>query len=68
LAEEILHKSVRVGGPEHVMGLAEVVKNPIYSTAVGLLLYGKEHQAGNITDAGTSNLFEKIKNWLQGNL
>lgn len=68
LAEEILHKSVRLGGPEHVMGLAEVVKNPIYSTAAGLLLYGKEHEAGNITAAGKTSWFEKIKNWFVGNL
>ena len=44
LAEEIFHVPVRMGIPQNVTGLPEVVKNPIYSTGVGLLIYGKEHQ------------------------
>ncbi|GAB6140229.1 cell division protein FtsA [Methylosoma difficile] len=68
LAEEIFHVPVRVGGPEQVTGLAEVVKNPIYSTGVGLLLYGREHQGlGNIADTGAVGMFEKMKSWFQGN-
>jgi cell division protein FtsA len=68
LAEEIFHMPVRVGGPENVTGLAEVVKNPIYSTGVGLLLYGKDHQGlGNIADAGAGGMLEKMKSWFQGN-
>ena len=46
LAEEIFHMPVRIGIPQNVTGLTEVMKNPIYSTGVGLLLYGKEHQVG----------------------
>ncbi|MEO0435798.1 MAG: cell division protein FtsA [Pseudomonadota bacterium] len=40
LAEEIFHMPVRVGYPQSIEGLADVVRNPIYATAVGLLLYG----------------------------
>ncbi len=42
LAEEIFHMPVRIGMPQHVSGLADVVKNPIYSTGVGLLLFGRK--------------------------
>ena len=68
LAEEIFHVPVRMGGPQNVTGLTEVVKNPIHSTGVGLLIYGKEHQ--NLiasSDAERSEWFEKIKNWFNGN-
>jgi cell division protein FtsA len=68
LAEEIFHMPVRMGGPENVTGLSEVVKNPVYSTGVGLLLYGKEHQ--NIVrsnDSDQDGWFAKMKNWFQGN-
>jgi len=69
LAEEIFHMPVRVGMPLHVLGLKDVIQNPIYSTAVGLLLYGKEHQmAGEMGGdlAGMNSFFEKLKNWFQG--
>ena len=38
LAEEVFHMPVRVGMPQHVIGLADVVGNPIHATGVGLLL------------------------------
>lgn len=68
LAEEIFHMPVRMGIPLHVSGLTDVAQNPIYSTAVGLLLYGKDHNGRNmsINDAG-ADLFSRIKNWFQGN-
>jgi cell division protein FtsA len=68
LAEEIFHMPVRMGIPQNVMGLPEVVRNPIYSTGIGLLIYGKEHQSygRNIEVEGTS-WWAKIKNWFQGN-
>jgi len=40
LAEEIFHLPVRVGTPQDIAGLTEVVNNPVYATGVGLLLYG----------------------------
>jgi cell division protein FtsA len=43
LAEEIFHMPVSIGRPQGFSGLIDIVKNPIYSTAVGLLLYGNLH-------------------------
>jgi cell division protein FtsA len=40
LAEAVFDLPVRRGLPETVGGLADVVKSPIYSTAVGLALHG----------------------------
>ena len=67
LAEEIFHMPVRLGAPQNVMGLSDIVSNPIYSTGVGLLNYGinqqQEGKAANYSskDAPTS-LWEKFKN------
>jgi cell division protein FtsA len=69
LAEEIFHMPVRMGGPENVTGLTEVTRNPMYSTGVGLLIYGKEHQGiAKTTDTEQGSFFQKMKNWVQGNL
>lgn len=71
LAEEIFHMPVRVGVPQYVSGLSDVVKNPIYSTGVGLLLFGhrqvREAAHGNPLDSGMRGVFERMKSWFQGN-
>jgi cell division protein FtsA len=68
LAEEIFHIPVRIGTPQHVSGLTDVIQNPIYSTGVGLLLYGKDRYgaSGNMDTHG-EGLFTKMKRWFQGN-
>ena len=73
LAEEIFHMPVRVGYPHSVKGLNDIVRNPIYATSVGLLLYGAEHYqeagAGVSSKSSTTGegLFSRAKAWLQSN-
>lgn len=68
LAEEIFHMPVRMGMPQYVSGLTDVVQNPIYSTGVGLLLYSKEHQGRmDGMNRDSQSILAKIKNWFQGN-
>lgn len=71
LAEEIFHMPVRVGFPQAVMGLTDIVRNPIYSTGVGLLHYGaKAQEEGGITGArgaAQPGLLQRIKIWFQNN-
>jgi len=43
LAEKVFDLPVRIGVPYRFGGLGDVVKNPIYATATGLLLYGRKH-------------------------
>ena len=69
LAEEIFHMPVSIGRPQGVTGLADIVKNPIYSTAVGLLLYGGEQQNDGLvlpSNAGMVTVVGRVKNWLTG--
>ncbi len=68
LAEEVFHMPVRVGVPQYVSGLTDVVRNPVFSTGVGLLLYGREHhgRGERLSDEG-AGILAKMKNWFQGN-
>ena len=75
LAEEIFHMPVRLGVPQSVKGLDNVVRNPIYSTGVGLLLYGLRKQAngfvvpssGQHAEESKIPVLERMKRWFQGN-
>ena len=70
LAEEIFHMPVRLGVPQEFKGLADVVRNPIYSTGVGLLHYGMKHHAdGNQSRSEQSreSPLIKVKRWFKGN-
>ena len=40
IAEQIFNAPARVGYPEGVTGLSDLVNKPMYATAVGLVLYG----------------------------
>lgn len=70
LGEEVFHMPVRLGMPQYVGGLAEVVRNPKFSTGVGLLIAGQEqYQRGQLAQLQTTSLqqlFEKMKSWFKG--
>jgi len=44
LAEEIFEAPVRQGLPSAIGGLMDVVRSPMYSTGVGLVLFGVDQQ------------------------
>jgi cell division protein FtsA len=71
LAEEIFHMPVRVGLPQTVMGLTDIVRNPIYSTGVGLLQYGAARQdegyVGGNRGQSQAGAWQRFKGWLQNN-
>ncbi|MCV6605537.1 MAG: cell division protein FtsA [Porticoccaceae bacterium] len=75
LAEEIFHMPVRLGAPSNITGLTDIVNNPIYSTGVGLLLYGMQQQqegsvrrTSNSPEGSGESLFGRVKQWFQGSL
>jgi cell division protein FtsA len=71
LAEEVFHMPVRLGLPQHVRGLVDVVRNPIHATGVGLLLYAKGRADSPYSDlpisGGIREIWERMKGWFQGN-
>ena len=71
LAEEIFHMPVRLGVPQYVTGLVDVVRNPIYATGVGLLLFGHHNRDQRSMDIGLGKglrgVWDRMKGWFQGN-
>jgi cell division protein FtsA len=70
LAEEVFHMPVRLGIPQHITGLVDVVSNPIHSTGVGLLLYGRENylrgRRGEPLGAA-KGVWDRMNAWFKGN-
>ena len=70
LAEEIFHKMVRIGVPQQIDGLGEVVSSPLHSTCVGLLLHGARAggtRSGSQTSGNVSQLIGKWRGWITKN-
>jgi cell division protein FtsA len=69
-AEQILQCQVRLGQPMRVHGLTEYVQAPTYSTAVGLLHYGRENQSERFTSektlSGMSSVIKRFHSWFKG--
>ena len=61
LAEQVFHLPVRCGYPQGVGGLVDVVRSPMYSTAVGLIMMGmkQEHQSRFRTQE--RNIYNKVR-------
>ncbi|HSD15678.1 MAG TPA: cell division protein FtsA [Thermomonas sp.] len=69
LAEEMLQMPVRIGIPQHVSGLGEVVGNPVHATGVGLLLMGSQIEnprRPQLRDGRAFSWMDKVKNWYRG--
>ena len=70
LAEEVFHSPVRLGSPQSIVGFEEIIRNPIYATSSGLLLYGhkklQEDHLNYITR--DRSILNRISRWLGGNL
>ncbi len=75
LAEKVFSMPIRLGIPQHVNGLEEIIHNPIYATSVGLLLFGLKQQNGygGTTSSSSApqlqagNMFKRMKAWFQRN-
>jgi cell division protein FtsA len=70
LAEQIFNVPCRIGYPDKVGGLVEVVNKPMYATAVGLVLYGaKQNTNSKKFRIRDTNIFAKVvdrmKKWFK---
>ena len=70
LGEEIFHMPVRLGLPKYQGGLAEVVRNPRFATAAGLLLEGASQvQHGQLSrqTGSVKAVLSRMREWFQRN-
>lgn len=69
VAESIFNLPTRVGTPIGIKGLVDVVNNPMYATAVGLVLWGAKNQTGKKFRIRDNNIFNRIltrmKKWFK---
>ncbi|MFH1624788.1 MAG: cell division protein FtsA [Pseudomonadota bacterium] len=69
LGERIFNLPVRVGYPTGIGGLTDVVNNPMYSTGVGLVLYGSRNHYTREFQLKDGNVFSKVtgrmKRWFE---
>ncbi len=68
-AQRVFHTQVRIGKPLNITGLTDYAQDPFYSTAVGLLHYGKESHFGEETEtekrSAVSGWLKKLTGWLK---
>lgn len=66
MAENILELPVRIGKPSYVGGIKHDIRNPMYSTAVGLMLHSAKDSMNDqvFEDSGMLSGFgTKVKGW-----
>jgi cell division protein FtsA len=69
LAEQVLGMPVRIGHPVNVKGVGEKLNSPVYSTAIGLLMYGLNQQDDpQVQFRAKKGLLARMKSWFQSNL
>ena len=66
LAEQVFNLPVRRGLPTGIGGLVDVVKSPMYSTGVGLVLYGRKHSTMVLFERGGRQIFNKLFDRMRG--
>jgi cell division protein FtsA len=70
LGEEIFHMPVRLGVPRYAGALADVVQNPRYSTAMGLLIEGRTQVERGMLARHTGGFratLARMREWFQRN-
>ncbi len=73
LAEQVFQMPVRLGAPQQVNGMVDIVNNPIYATGVGLLLSGYQDYKSETnfeyrqSESGMQSIWGRMKSWFQGN-
>ncbi|MDI6703361.1 MAG: cell division protein FtsA [bacterium] len=71
LAERVFGLPVKIGVIRGVGGLTDVVNSPLYTTSVGLVLYGREHYLEGAKSRFEGEGFlkgvsDKVKGWIKG--
>lgn len=72
LAESVFKMPVRLGRPQQIENIPDLINDPSYATSVGLLLYGL-HQQYDATmhstnlNQGFKGMLSRMRDWFHGN-
>ena len=70
LAEEVFHLPARIGAPQYRGPLADVVCQPYYATAMGLVIEGQAQRRRGLIGRDPGNLRDwvaRARAWLERN-
>jgi cell division protein FtsA len=71
LGEEVFHMPVRLGVPNYIGPLSEVVRGPRYSTGIGLLMAAHEQQKrrdlAKLSSGSVQQVFSRMREWFAVN-
>ncbi len=69
IAESVFNLPTRMGAPQGISGLVDVVNNPMYATGVGLVMYGARNQTTKKFRIRDVNIFNRVtsqmKRWFK---
>ncbi len=69
IAESVINAPVRIGEPNQIGGLKDIVKNPMYATGVGLVIFGSQatenHNFKETGDNSVSKIIKRMKQWFK---
>ncbi len=69
IAETVFNVPVRIGEPNKVGGLKDIVKNPAYATGVGLVIFGSNASCKidfkDTNTQGLSSILTRMKQWFK---
>ena len=60
IAESVFNLPTRLGTPQGIKGLVDVVNNPMYATGVGLVMYGAKHRESRKFRIRDKNIFNRV--------
>lgn len=71
LAESVFNMPVRLAAPEGVEGADDILKDPAYSTGIGLLMMGKKQlynpHLPRVSSRNTQRIWNRMSEWFRGN-
>jgi len=69
IADQVFQLPTRIGFPQRISGLVDVVNGPMFATAVGLVLFGMESQPRKKFRIRDGNIFNRVtlrmKSWFK---
>ena len=69
IAESVFNVPVRIGEPNRIGGLKDIVRNPAYATGVGLVIFGSKAtctlRETRTETQGIASILNKMKQWFK---
>ena len=69
IGETVFDLPTRLGKPQRIKGLVDVVNNPMYATGVGLVIYGAKNRNSKKFRIRDANIFNRVmtrmKRWFK---